>query len=142
MLFYLNHLIILRIILIKMKKYDGAYKSIGEVAKILNLINKRDGSFSTHTIRFWEKEFKQIKPKILSGRRRYYDEKSILLLKKIHFLLKEQGMTINGVKKVLDNNKTLNLDEISNNSIRDNNFKIKTKLKKILNLTRELKKLK
>ncbi len=125
-----------------MNKSNTAYKSIGEVAKILNLINKRDGSFSTHTIRFWEKEFKQIKPKILSGRRRYYDEKSILLLKKIHFLLKEQGMTINGVKKVLDNNKTLNLDEISNNSIRDNNFKIKSKLKKILNLTKELKKLK
>ena len=125
-----------------MNKSNTAYKSIGEVAKILNLINKRDGSFSTHTIRFWEKEFKQIKPKILSGRRRYYDEKSILLLKKIHFLLKEQGMTINGVKKVLDNNKTLNLDEISNNSIRDNNFKIKSKLKKILKLTKELKKLK
>ena len=125
-----------------MNKSNTAYKSIGEVAKILNLINKRDGSFSTHTIRFWEKEFKQIKPKILSGRRRYYDEKSILLLKKIHYLLKERGMTINGVKKVLDNNKTLNLDEISNNSIRDNNFKIKSKLKKILNLTKELKKLK
>tara|TARA_A100000164_G_C21615257_1_gene634060 strand:- start:32 stop:409 length:378 start_codon:yes stop_codon:yes gene_type:complete len=125
-----------------MNKSNTAYKSIGEVARILNLVNKRNGSFSTHTIRFWEKEFKQIKPKILSGRRRYYDEKSILLLKKIHYLLKERGMTINGVKKVLDNNKTLNLDEISNNSIRDNNFKIKTKLKKILNLTKELKKLK
>ena len=123
-------------------KNDDAYKSIGEVAKDLNLINPKTGKLNTHTIRFWEKEFKQIKPKILSGRRRYYDEKSILLLKKIHFLLKEQGMTINGVKKVLDNNKTLNLDEISNNSIRDNNFKIKTKLKKILNLTKELKKFK
>ena len=125
-----------------MNKTDNAYKSIGEVAKILNLVNKKNGNLNTHTIRFWEKEFKQIKPKILSGKRRYYDEKNILLLKKIRFLLKEQGMTINGVKKLLNNNKTLKLDEMSNNSISADNLKIKTKLKKILNLTKELKKLK
>ncbi len=126
----------------KMKKLDDAYKSIGEVAKLLNLVNKNNGSPNTHTIRFWEKEFKQIKPKIFSGRRRYYDDNSILILKKIHFLLKEQGMTINGVKKLLNNNKSLKLDEMSNNSISDNNYKIKNKLKKILNLAKELKQLK
>ncbi|OUX32015.1 MAG: transcriptional regulator [Pelagibacteraceae bacterium TMED268] len=125
-----------------MKKLDNAYKSIGEVAKLLNLVNKNNGSPNTHTIRFWEKEFKQIKPKIFSGRRRYYDDNSILILKKIHFLLKEQGMTINGVKKLLNNNKSLKLDEMSNNSISDNNNKIKNKLKKILNLAKELKQLK
>ena len=48
----------------KMNKIDTAYKSIGEVAKILDLVNKKNGSLNTHTIRFWEKEFKQIKPKI------------------------------------------------------------------------------
>ena len=125
-----------------MKKLDNAYKSIGEVAKLLNLVNKNNGSPNTHTIRFWEKEFKQIKPKIFSGRRRYYDDNSILILKKIHFLLKEQGMTINGVKKLLNNNKSLKLDEIQNNSISVDNLNIKIKLKKILNLTKELKKLK
>ena len=125
-----------------MNKSDTAYKSIGEVAKLLNLVNKKNGNLKTHTIRFWEKEFKQIKPKILAGKRRYYDQNSILLLKKIQFLLKDQGMTINGVKKLLNNNKSLKLDEMSNNSIRDDNFKIKTKLKKILNLAKELKKLK
>ena len=125
-----------------MKKLDNAYKSIGEVAKLLNLVNKNNGSPNTHTIRFWEKEFKQIKPKIFSGRRRYYDDNSILILKKIHFLLKEQGMTINGVKKLLNKNKSLKLDEMSNNSISDNNYKIKNKLKKILNLAKELKQLK
>ena len=51
-------------------------------------------------------------------------------------------MTINGVKKLLNNNKSLKLDEILNNSISDDNLKIKTKLKKILNLAKELKKLK
>ena len=49
-----------------MKKSDDAYKSIGEVAKILNLINYKNGSLNTHTIRFWEKEFKNVKPKIFS----------------------------------------------------------------------------
>ena len=125
-----------------MNKSDTAYKSIGEVAKLLNLVNKKNGNLKTHTIRFWEKEFKQIKPIILAGKRRYYDQSSILLLKKIQFLLKDQGMTINGVKKLLNNNKSLKLDEMPNNSISDDNFKIKTKLKKILNLAKELKKLK
>ena len=70
-----------------MKKNEDAYKSIGEVAKMLNLINKKNGKLNTHTIRFWEKEFKNIKPLILSGRRRYYDEKSIEVLKKIKFFM-------------------------------------------------------
>jgi len=84
-----------------MKKSNNAYKSIGEVAKILDLVNKKNGSLNTHTIRFWEKEFKNIKPRILAGRRRYYDNSTIEALKKIKFLLKNQGMTIKGVKKVL-----------------------------------------
>ena len=86
-----------------MDKSDGAYKTIGEVARILNLTNPKTGSLSTYTIRFWEKEFKQLKPKILTGNRRYYDQKNIETLKKIKFLLKDQGMTINGVKKLLNN---------------------------------------
>ena len=124
-----------------MIKAESDYKSIGEVAKLLNLVNKKNGKYNTHTIRFWEKEFKQIKPKIFAGKRRYYDTKTISIIKRIHFLLKEQGMTINGVKKLL-NNKSFKLDEKQNNSISVDNLKIKTKLKKILNLTKELKKLK
>ena len=55
------------------KKTFDAYKTISEVAEILNLVNSKNGSLSTHTLRYWEKEFKQIKPKILAGNRRYYD---------------------------------------------------------------------
>ena len=84
-----------------MNKIDTAYKTIGEVAKMLNLVNKKNGNLNTHTIRFWEKEFKQIRPKILTGNRRYYDQSSIEILKKVKYLLKEQGMTINGVKNYL-----------------------------------------
>ena len=71
-------------------KERSTYKTIGEVAKILGLINKKSGKLTTHTIRFWEKEFTQIKPKIFSGRRRYYDNKSIEILKRIKFLLKDK----------------------------------------------------
>ena len=123
-------------------KLDTAYKTIGEVAKILDLVNKKKGTLNTHTIRFWEKEFKQIKPRILSGNRRYYNNETIDVLKKIKYLLKEQGMTINGVKKLLNSNKSLKLDEFSNNSISVNNSTIKNKLKKILNLVKEIKELK
>ena len=123
-------------------KSDVAYKSIGEVAEILDLVNKKKGTLNTHTIRFWEKEFKQIKPKILSGNRRYYNKETIELLKKIKYLLKDQGMTINGVKKLLNTNNSLKLDELSNNSISVSNSNIKNKLKKILNLVKEIKKLK
>ena len=125
-----------------MKNKEGrAYKTIGEVAKILDLVNKKKKTLNTHTIRFWEKEFSQIKPKILNGNRRYYDNASIEILKNIKFLLKDQGMTINGVKKVLKTNKSLKLDELKKNSINaDNNIKIK--LKKISNLIKQIKALK
>ena len=122
------------------KKEKNAYKTIGEVAKILNLINKKNGSLSTHTIRFWEKEFKQIKPKIFTGNRRYYDQNSINLLKKIKFLLKNQGMTINGVKKILNSEESLELDEIANNSIKTDN--LRNKLFKISKIVKNLKNLK
>ena len=123
-----------------MDKSDNAYKTIGEVAKILNLINLKTGSLSTHTIRFWEKEFKQLKPKILNGNRRYYDQKNIDTLKKIKFLLKDQGMTINGVKKVLNGEQSLELDEMANNSIRTDN--LRNKLVKISKIVKNLKDLK
>tara|TARA_B100001057_G_scaffold417514_1_gene436306 strand:+ start:242 stop:613 length:372 start_codon:yes stop_codon:yes gene_type:complete len=120
-----------------MIKSNAAYKTIGEVAKILKLKSNKKGVLPTHTIRFWEKQFKQIKPKILNANRRYYDEDCINLLKKVKFLLKDQGMTINGVKKILNSNKTIELDETANNSIRTDNLKIK--LIKISNIVKNLK---
>jgi len=123
----------------KMSKNKEAYRTIGEVTKILNLKSERSKSIPTYTLRFWEKEFKQIKPKILNGKRRYYDEKNIQLLKKIHYLLKEQGMTINGVKKLLNNKEPLKLDETQNNSINTHN--LKNKLIKISKIIKSLKKL-
>ncbi len=123
-----------------MDKLDRAYKTIGEVAKMLNLKSNNKGVLSTHVIRYWQTQFKQIKPKILNSNRRYYDEKTINLLKKVKFLLKDQGMTINGVKKILNNEDSLKLDEMADKSIKAEN--LKNKLLKISNKLKNLKEIK
>tara|TARA_B100000003_G_C10787736_1_gene313564 strand:+ start:289 stop:660 length:372 start_codon:yes stop_codon:yes gene_type:complete len=123
-----------------MNKSDKAYKTIGEVAKILNLKSKSGQKTPTYVLRFWEKKFKQIKPKILTGNRRYYDQTNINLLKKIKFLLKDQGMTINGVKKLLNSSNSKNLDEILNKTIRSDN--LINKVKNISKIIKDLKELK
>ena len=120
-----------------MNKSDGAYKTIGEVAKLLKLKSNEKGVLPTHVIRFWETQFKQIKPKILNANRRYYDERTINLLKKIKYLLKEQGLTINGVKKILNKEDSLKLDEIADKSIKAENLK-----NKLLNISNKIKSLK
>ena len=123
-----------------MDKSNNAYKTIGEVAKILKLKSNNKGGLPTHTIRFWEKQFKQVKPKILNANRRYYDNESINILKKIKYLLKDQGMTINGVKKILNGQDSLQLDVTVNNSIKADNFK--NKLVKISKIIKNLKNIK
>ena len=119
-------------------KANSKYKSIGEVAKMLNLINKKNGSLSTHTIRFWEKEFKQIKPMIFYGNRRYYDDEAINILKKIKYLLKDKGMTLSGVKKALNSDNS-DIDETYNTTIKQKNI-IKSKIHNIKNILTEIKK--
>ena len=125
-----------------MNKLNSAYKSIGEVARILELNDEKKGRLKTHTIRFWEKKFKQIKPKLFSTNRRYYDQNSIDILKKIKYLLKDEGMTIEGVKKMLNKNKSLKLDDYSNKPINTQNNNLKIKLNKISKIINELKDIK
>ena len=120
-----------------MDKSETAYKTIGEVVKILKLKSNKKGILPTHTLRFWETQFKQLKPKILNANRRYYDQHSINLLKKIKYLLKDQGMTINGVKKILNNEDSLKLDEMADKSIKAEN--LKNKLVKISKIIKALK---
>jgi len=120
-----------------MNQNDSKYYSISKVAKILNLINDKTGKINTHTLRFWEKNFKQIKPKIFSGKRRLYNTSDIEVLKKIKFLLKDKGMTLKGAKKLLNDEKS-DLDVPSNNYINTkNNFK--KRIKKISKLIKNLK---
>ena len=127
-----------------MNKKKIAYKTIGEVAKYVGLINRKTGNLSTHTIRFWEKQFKQIKPKVFAGKRRYYDTNTVKIIKNIKYLLKEKGMTIKGVKNILNNPVPLNLDEISKNNINTssiNKANLINKIRKITSIINDLKKI-
>ena len=131
-----------------MKRYlksDVAYKTIGEVTKMLGLIDKKTGHLQTHTLRYWETQFKQIKPLIRAGNRRYYSSKNFQIIKLIKFLLKEKCLTINGVKKILEDPKIQSLDDNMNLGVYKPNFQntkiIKDKIKKIYKIISELKKL-
>ena len=117
-----------------MKKSSKAYKTIGEVAEILEL-DSVGNKKNTHTIRYWESEFKQIKP-IIINKRRHYDEINLSLLKKIKFLLKDKGMTISGVKKQL-NEDFFDIDGNENKTI--NALDLKIKLSKINKIIKDLK---
>ena len=127
-------------------KPETAYKTIGQVTKELGLINQKTGRIQTHTIRYWETQFKQIKPIIRAGKRRYYSTKVFKIIKYIKFLLKEEGLTINGAKKILNMTKTDSLDDLTNMSINRPNLNrtevIKNKVKNISKIIKELKKLK
>ena len=117
------------------------YKTIGEVAQEISSSNKHNKKLNTHTLRFWEKHFKQIKPKILSGNRRYYSKKDIVYLKLIYALLKNKGFTINGAKKAL-NDPSLKLDDSLFSSVNKKNLKntLKIKLVKIKNIVEKIRK--
>ena len=124
-------------------KTEDAYKTIGEVTKKLGLIDQKTGRLQTHTIRYWETQFKQIKPTIRAGKRRYYSVKDLKIIKYIKFLLKEKGLTINGVKKLLNNPEIDPLDDNINLSVYKHDFKstkvIKDKARKISRIIKELK---
>jgi DNA-binding transcriptional MerR regulator len=79
---------------------EKKYFSISEVAELCDL--------KTHTLRFWEKEFKELSPVTRKGNRRYYQREDIVLVMKIKSLLHSDGMTVSGAKKSLNLN-TANL---------------------------------
>ena len=115
------------------------FKNISEVSKILDLTNPINKKPLNHILRYWEKEFKEIKPKMIN-KRRYYSSKQIKIIKMIKFLLKNKGMTIKGVKNLLAS---------SINKLDDNNFyslkaehyrnNLKTKSKIILEKINKIK---
>tara|TARA_B100000579_G_C22754738_1_gene815840 strand:- start:105 stop:467 length:363 start_codon:yes stop_codon:yes gene_type:complete len=120
-----------------MNKSDKNIKN-NKLMSISELANKL--LIEKHTLRFWEDKFKQIKPIILSGRR-YYSKKEIEVINLIKFLLKEQGLTIEGAKKIL--NKNINtLDHYKTSSITSDYFKakIRSKSKALLEKIKNLKK--
>ena len=127
-------------------KNKTAYKTIGEAAKELNLIDKKTGLLQTHTIRYWETQFKQIRPRIRAGGRRYYSTNDLKIINYIKFLLKEKGLTINGVKKMLNENANHSIDDVANFGVYRPGVKstkiIKDKVKNISKIIKEIKNLK
>ena len=109
---------------------------IGEVAKKLNLLDKKTGKPKSSILRFWETQFKEIKPISLRGIR-YYSKNQVELLKFIKYLLKDKQITILGVKKILKN-KTLNLDDQISKSIKEE-FSKKLFLEKALKIKKKIK---
>ena len=125
-----------------LQKSETAYKTIGEVAKELNLVNPKNGLLQTHTLRFWEKQFRQIKPSVKAGNRRYYSKNDFKIIKLIKYLLRDQGLTIKGVKKIL-NKKEVRLDDsnylvVNNDNLKNTDY-LKNKISKISEIIKEIK---
>ncbi len=114
--------------------------SISEVAKLLNLINKSTHKPKNYILRYWEKEFKQIKPKLIN-KRRYYTSKQIEILKYIRFMMEKKGMSIRGVKNLL-NSKINELDDYVLDGLKKDysKFFLKEKTSKILEKIEKIKK--
>ena len=127
-------------------KSEGSYKTIGEITKELGLIDKKTGRLQTHTIRYWETQFRQIRPTVKAGGRRYYSVKIFKIIKYIKFLLKERGLTINGAKKILNSSDTHSIDDNINIGINKPDLNktkiIKNKIENISKIIKELKKFK
>ena len=127
-------------------KKNSVYKTIGEATKQLGLIDKNTGRLQTHTIRYWQSQFKQIKPSIKAGKRRYFSEKDIKIIRHIQFLLKEKGLTISGVKKLLSIKKSHSIDATPDYGVYKSDLSesksIKDKIRNISKIVKELKKIK
>jgi DNA-binding transcriptional MerR regulator len=97
------------------------YYSIGEVAKMFEV--------RTSVLRFWEKEFKELKPR-RTQQKRLYTQDDIKLIYRIHTLLKEKSYTIEGAKKALKENNTKKREEITKRleKVRDRLEKLKQNL--------------
>lgn len=76
-----------------MQKSREAFRTISEVADWLEV--------PAHVLRFWETRFAQIKPTKRAGGRRYYRPADMLVIGGIKALLRDKGMTIRGVQKLL-----------------------------------------
>ena len=113
--------------------------NISKASRILNLIDPKTKKPLNHILRYWEKEFKEIKPRKIN-KRRYYSLRQIEIIKKIKFLLRNKGMTISGVKNLLLSN-TNKLDDNDVNGLKTDYYKIllKTKSKELLEKINKVK---
>ena len=113
---------------------------ISEVSIYLDLVNPLSKKPLNHILRYWEKEFRQLKPKKINNRR-YYSTEQVEIIKKIKFLVKNKGMTISGAKKLLNLNIN-KLDDYDSDGLKANYYKkiFKEKSVKLLDKIKKLKK--
>ena len=113
--------------------------NISEVSKKINLVDPNTKKPQNYILRYWEREFKQIKPKKIN-KRRYYSKKQLETIKMIKFLLKNKGMTISGVRNILNSNIN-SLDDLNQHSLKHNYYKnfIKEKSKSIIDKLNKVK---
>ncbi len=97
------------------------FYSIGEVAEMFDV--------NASLIRFWEKEFDIIKPKKNKKGNRLFTPEDIDNFKVIYNLVKEQGLTLDGAKKYLKDNKKAVKHEFKTE--KDQFSEIETKLRRI-----------
>jgi len=115
------------------------FYKISEVSVYLDLVNPLSKKPLNHILRYWEKEFRQLKPKKINNRR-YYSTEQVEIIKKIKFLVKNKGMTISGAKKLLNLNIN-KLDDYDLDSLKaDYKNSLKNKSKNLLNKIENLKK--
>ena len=113
--------------------------NISEVSKAINLVDASNNKPLNYILRYWEKEFKQIKPKKINNRR-YYTEEQVEIIKLIKFLLKNKGMTVSGVKNILNLNIN-KLDDYNSDSLKAEYY-IKHFKEKSIKLLKKIKNLK
>ena len=75
------------------KPIQKQYFSISEVASMLGV--------NASLLRFWEKEFKQIKPKTNARGKRSYNAKDIEVIRSVYVLVKEKGFTLDGARNAM-----------------------------------------
>ena len=114
--------------------------NISDLSKILNLVDPKTKKPQNHVLRYWEKEFKEIKPKKINNRR-YYSLKQVETIKLIKFLLKNKGLTISGAK-ILINSSINKLDDPNVLSLKADYYKksLNAKSKSLLDRINKIKK--
>ena len=90
----------------KKPKIEKVFFSIGEVADLVGV--------TPSSIRYWESNFDELTPKKSSKGTRLFSKNDIEVLKLIHHLIKERGMTLKGAQRKLKDNRqeTINTWEI------------------------------
>lgn len=102
------------------------YYSIGEVSEMTDL--------EQHVLRYWESEFEQLKPRKNRAGRRVYTEEDIAMVRRVHYLLKDEKYTIEGAKQVLDRESEMGDAE---KSLKDDLIEMRSFLTDLLSLLDE-----